>query len=330
MSNVAYRPYIQPLIREQQNRGVRSVLGLLGIVNRPLRTLLKKRLGGSPGAPGALLADPVFEPTFGWTESDETIASLKGNFLNNRLVAALTKPPTNLAEEYAFPLDRHPFTHQLKAWEILSKPEPKSLVVTSGTGSGKTECFMVPILNKLANQVESEGALIGVRALFIYPLNALIASQQSRLDAWTDEFSGDIRYCLYTGQLEQKERSGAQEYKGQVVDRDRLRKSAPPMLITNATMLEYMLVRKEDAPILERSQGKLEWIVLDEAHTYVGSQAAEMALLLRRAMIAFGVEPRNVRFIATSATFGQDSQTTQKLQRFLADMAGIDAAQVEG
>ena len=73
MSQLAYRPYIRPLIREQQHRGVRSVLSLLGIVNKPLRTTLANRLGGAPGSSGSLLADPVFEPTFGWTESDVTL-----------------------------------------------------------------------------------------------------------------------------------------------------------------------------------------------------------------------------------------------------------------
>jgi ATP-dependent helicase YprA (DUF1998 family) len=75
-------------------------------------------------------------------------------------------------------------------------------------------------------------------------------------------------------------------------------------LVTNITVLEYMLIRSNDRPILDASQGKLEFIVLDEAHTYIGSQAAELALLLRRAMQAFGVEPGNVRFVATSATIG--------------------------
>ena len=330
MSQLAYRPYIRPLIREQQHRGVRSVLSLLGIVNKPLRTTLANRLGGAPGSSGSLLADPVFEPTFGWTESDVTLESLSGSSLNKRLVNSLSSPPDNLKEEYTFPLSRHPFTHQLSSWDILSRDEPKSLVVTSGTGSGKTECFMIPILNRLANQSDSEGILTGVRALFIYPLNALIASQQNRLDAWTDGFKGDLRYCLYTGQLEDQIKSNEKTgWPGRVSDRKDLRKDPPPMLITNATMLEYMLVRKEDEPILAQSQGKLEWIVLDEAHTYVGSQAAEMALLLRRTMIAFGVKPENVRFIATSATFSQDNDTAAKLQRFLADMAGIDTSQVE-
>ena len=73
------------------------------------------------------------------------------------------------------------FTHQLAAWEILNRPEPQSLVVTSGTGSGKTECFLVPVLNQLAKAIDAGEDPEGVRALFIYPLNALI---NSRRTAW--------------------------------------------------------------------------------------------------------------------------------------------------
>jgi len=94
-------------------------------------------------------------------------------------------------------------------------------------------------------------------------------------------------------------------------------------------MLEYMLVRKDDQPIIEASQGKLKYIVLDEAHTYVGSNAAEVAMLLRRVMKAFGVSPGDVRFVATSATIGSDDAATQaKLRRFLADLASVEESKV--
>ena len=87
-------------------------------------------------------------------------------------------------------------------------------------------------------------------------------------------------------------------------DRLTLRDSPPPLLVTNLTMLEYMLVRAKDAPILEASRGRLKWIVLDEAHTLVGAAAAEVSLLLRRVMEAFEVDPADMRFVATSATIG--------------------------
>lgn len=321
--------YFSALISNLSVRSERAAQGLLGLGNPFLRKFLHDQLTASPGTPGAWLADPVFEPTFGWEESNETMSSLAGgSLLHQRLAKAMASPPKELADDYAFPGGRRPFTHQLAAWEILNRQEPQSLVVTSGTGSGKTECFLVPVLNHLAKELDSNGDPEGVRALFIYPLNALINSQQSRLDAWTDGFGGQIRHCLYTGALENERKASDQKYKGQVIDRKSLRELPPQLLVTNATMLEYMLIRKEDEPILQKSAGKLRWIILDEAHTHIGSQAAEMALLLRRVMLAFQVNPKDVRFVATSATFGSDSQTIESLRNFLADIGGIAPEQV--
>jgi DEAD/DEAH box helicase domain-containing protein len=94
-------------------------------------------------------------------------------------------------------------------------------------------------------------------------------------------------------------------------------------------MLEYMLVRNVDRPIIDQSKGKFRWIVIDEAHTYLGSQAAELALLLRRVLHAFGCSPDQVHFIATSATIAGDSNHTEdKLRDFLAKIAGTPANQV--
>ena len=321
--------YFSALMTNLSVRSERAAQGLLGLGNPHLRQFLHEKLTATPGTPGAWLADPVFESTFGWKESDETMASLAGGeLLHTRLAKAMAEPPKELAKEYHFPDSRHPFTHQLAAWQVLNSPEPQSLVVTSGTGSGKTECFLVPVLNQLAKEIDRNEDPDGVRALLIYPLNALINSQQNRLDAWTDGFDGQIRHCLYTGALENERKASAQKYKGQVIDRKSLRARPPQLLVTNATMLEYMLIRKEDEPILQRSAGKLRWIILDEAHTHIGSQAAEMALLLRRVMLAFQVNPQDVRFVATSATFGSDAKTIENLRNFLADIGGVPPEQV--
>lgn len=321
--------YFSALISTLGRRSERAAQGLLSLGNPHLRQFLHDKLTATPGTLGASLADPVFEPTFGWQESHETMHSLTGkHLLHPRLAKAMEAPPKELAQEYAFPANRHPFTHQLAAWEVLNKPEPQSLVVTSGTGSGKTECFLVPVLNHLAKEIDNKEDPEGVRALFIYPLNALINSQQNRLDAWTDGFNGQIRHCLYTGALENERKASDQQFKGQVIDRKSLRARPPQLLVTNATMLEYMLIRKDDEPILQKSAGKLRWIILDEAHTHIGSQAAEMALLLRRVMLAFKVNPQDVRFVATSATFGSDSATIENLRKFLADIGGVPPEQV--
>ena len=101
---------------------------------------------------------------------------------------------------------------------------------------------------------------------------------------------GRVRFCLYNGATpERRAPAGVDEraHPEEVLTRRTLRESPPPILVTNATMLEYMLVRNVDQPIIDQSRGHLRWIVLDEAHTYLGSNAAEVALLLRRVMDAF-------------------------------------------
>ncbi|XOV94585.1 MAG: DEAD/DEAH box helicase [Bacteroidota bacterium] len=227
----------------------------------------------------------------------------------------------------------HPRKHQLESWKVLKEQDPQSLIVTSGTGSGKTECFMIPIIDDMVRQYEeSKKKLEGVQALFIYPLNALINSQRERILSWTLNYDDKIRFCLYNGNTPKKAFNAYtlnNRPKNEVYDRHHLWQSPPPILITNPTMLEYMLIRTEDRPILEASQGKLKYIVLDEAHTYIGSQAAELALLIRRVLNGFGVKAEDIRFIATSATIGDDKESEIALKNYLADIAGIEAGQIQ-
>lgn len=309
----------------------RAVLGLLGYRNDALREYLRALYEQPAGSDGAFLADPVFEATFGWQTAEETMGNLSGKLLEPHLVKALANPPKALAEDYTFPRKRQPYRHQVEAWRALIEQEPpRSVLVSSGTGSGKTECFLIPILNDLAAQAGVDRpALTGVRALFLYPLNALIKSQKDRLAAWSEPFDGRIRWCLYNGETpETSPPRRALPWRSQVAGRDVLRADPPPILVTNATMLEYMLVRGVDRPILDQSQGKLRWIVIDEAHSYLGSQAAELALLLRRVLLAFGCESDNVHFVATSATIGSGEASRAQLQSFLADIAGVDPSRV--
>ena len=320
-------PYFSRLMPSLAERSSQAAISRLGFANIPIRHRLRELFEQPYGAAGAFLADPAFEATFGWKTAAHSIDTLQGGLLTPELINAMDQ-----AGDHAFKRQRFPYRHQLRSWEILNRDDPQSLVVTSGTGSGKTECFMTPILDYLVRQRSEYGRLVGVRALFLYPLNALINNQRNRLRAWTESFDADIRFCLYNGNTpERPERSAAQRSApSEVLDRQSLRRLPPPILVTNSTMLEYMLVRTQDAPILEQSQGKLEWVVLDEAHTYIGSQAAEVSLLLRRVMSAFGVTPEQVRFIATSATIGDPTDSAgAKLRRFLADIAGVDIERVQ-
>lgn len=317
-------------LAEQLNRGAtRAALGILGFRNDHLREHLRDIFQAAPGFDHSFLSDVVFDATFGWHPAQQTLEELVGNLLHPALVKALTNPPDDLAEEYAFPATRHPYLHQVKAWQALLQESPsRSVLVASGTGSGKTECFVIPILNDLATEVEARpGPLVGVRALFLYPLNALIKSQRDRLTAWAEPFGGRIRYCLYNGDTPKETRQSV--WKSEVADRRNLRATPPPILVTNATMLEYMLVRNEDRPILDQSRGRLRWIVIDEAHSYIGSQAAELTLLLRRVLHAFECRADDVHFIATSATIaGNGQETNRLLLEFLADIAGVSTERV--
>lgn len=323
--------YFSSLLPELSTRAARATVSRLGFSNPALRAYLSELFSRGFGETGSYLGDPVFEATFGWEPADRTMASLSPALLSPSLIVAMDKPMGSEASDYRFPRDIAPYKHQLEAWEWLTREQPQSVAVTSGTGSGKTECFMVPILNSLVREHEvSRAKLVGVRALFLYPLNALIQSQRERLHAWTGAFGEGVRFCLYNGLTPQKEPQHVRDKTpNQVIDREALRAAPPPMLVTNATMLEYMLVRAQDAPILDASQGKLQWIVLDEAHTYIGSQAAELALLLRRVLHAFGVSSKQVRFVATSATIGDPhGEAGQQLRAFLAGLAGVDEDRV--
>lgn len=321
-------PDMAALIANLSMRAADAAIARNRIVHAPLREALRDRVRRPAGDAGSFLAEPLFEAMFSWRAADRTLQQLADEgLLHPALVGALAKeqPITAIGrqERYTFPRRRAPYNHQLESWRKLRTDPPSPLVVTSGTGSGKTECFVVPILDDLYRQRERFGRLIGVQALFLYPLNALIASQRDRLSDWTEPSDGDVRFCLYNGNTpEQIRQDHAARTPWEVRDRRTLRAAPPPMLVTNATMLEYMLVRAADGPILEQSYGRLRWIVLDEAHTYVGSQAAEMALLLRRTLHAFGVTPDQVRFIATSATLGEGEAAQQGLREFLARLSG--------
>lgn len=321
--------YFSRLLPELAAKSVQAAIRRLHIQNKPLSAYLKNTLSTQLGTKGSLLGDPVFEPTFGWQAYPQTMQDLSGGLLSPSLIDAMDAPVGESNNEYRFGKEYYPYQHQHAAWSLLSQQPPQSLVVTSGTGSGKTECFLVPILDDLVRESErSTEPLVGVRALMIYPLNALIASQRDRLNAWTTNFGDKVRFCLYNGTTPLKVPNWQrQETVNQVLDRESLWKSPSPVLVTNATMLEYLLIRTEDAPIIQASQGKLKWIILDEAHSYIGSKAAELALLLRRVMLAFGVQSEDVHFVATSATLGgQDSE--KQLKKFLASVSGLPLERV--
>lgn len=226
----------------------------------------------------------------------------------------------------------------------------KNAIIATGTGSGKTLCYQIPILDDLVRDDSP-----GLRALIIYPLNALVNDQLSEWQTVLNDHSA-VTFARFTGQTpsDQKEyRSRLQEaIEEQLADtvpsqhekqrevarrlneavasdppnrlnhREAIRSCPPHILITNFSMLEYLLERPVDAPIFENA--RLKFLVLDEAHAYRGAQATEIAFLLRRLKDRLGVE--RLVCIATSATLGGrgDTESERKVRKFAQDMFGED------
>lgn len=320
--------FFSTLKKQANSRAKEATLSVLGINNPNLRNHLSQQFESDE----QFVHGPVFEQMFAWERYvQKSMMDLENDgLISGKVIEALDSENNG---RYAFKKEWSPFKHQYRAWNDLLLSEPQSRIITSGTGSGKTECFMVPVLEDLYRETQlKEAHLTGVRAILLYPLNALINSQKERLNAWTQHFGGDIRFCLFNGKTPEKLTSKQQQIQKlkpqEVMSRSELRNDPSPILVTNGTMLEYMLVRQLDAPIIEKSKGKLRWIVLDEAHTYVGSQAAELALQLRRVMQAFDVKPENIRFVATSATIaGEEAENS--LKKYLAELANISIEQVD-
>ncbi len=161
------------------------------------------------------------------------------------------------------------YRHQEEA--ICNALAGKSLVVTSGTGSGKSLCYFLPIIDSLLRQP----AVDQVAAIIVYPMNALVNSQYQSLVAYKDRFERvagkpfPVRFGKYTGETQES-------------DRQEMRQHPPQILLTNYVMVELMLVRPEDQRFLDRVGGGVRFLVFDELHTYRGRQGADVAMLVRR------------------------------------------------
>lgn len=180
----------------------------------------------------------------------------------------------------------HLHLHQAQAIQIALSG--KSYVVTTGTGSGKSLCFFIPIVDAIL-KAKRRDATARTRAIVVYPMNALANSQREELRKFLGQ-DGAVRFARYTGQESRD-------------DREKIRDRAPDILLTNFMMLELLMTRQNelDQKVLENCRG-LEFIVLDELHTYRGRQGADVALLMRRLKARVCAPERPPVAIGTSAT----------------------------
>ena len=192
------------------------------------------------------------------------------------------------------------YRHQEQAFELARAG--RSYVVTSGTGSGKSLTYFLPIIDAV---IRGANEPAGVSALVVYPMNALVNSQLLALEKLREQYehrtrrSFPVTFERYTGDTPAEQR-------------DAIRRQPPHVLLTNYVMAELMLVRFEDQAVLESAAGGLRFLVFDELHTYRGRQGADVAMLIRR--LKERAAGPGLIHVGTSATMvtGSDASPLQR------------------
>ncbi|MDN5749758.1 MAG: DEAD/DEAH box helicase, partial [Pseudonocardia sp.] len=211
------------------------------------------------------------------------------------------------------PADRPLHTHQEQA--VRKVEAGRNIVVATGTGSGKTESFLLPILAHLARERAAGTLGPGVRALLLYPMNALAGDQMKRLRRVLAG-AGDLTFGRYTGDTQEdpdralldfeRLHPGERRLPNELLSRTEMRAAPPHLLLTNYAMLEYLLLRPQDMDLFSAGSANCwRFVVVDEAHVYDGAKGAELAMLLRRLRDRVGAA-HPLQAIATSATVGAD------------------------
>jgi len=245
-----------------------------------------------------------------------------GELINEGKLSPLFKDlEKNKTSEHKLPLDRALYLHQEKAIEKIINGN--NVVVSTGTGSGKTHCFLIPVINELLREQEAGTLDDGVRAIFIYPMNALANDQIKGLREILMEYP-QISFGVYNGGTEYNEDDAIKLYEAMYkneenpklqtrlenerLSRNDMKKRPPHILFTNYAMLEHLLFRPGDDVLFSKSNFK--FVVLDEAHVYAGAVGIETSLLIGRLKARLG--DNNPQFIMTSATLGDQSEESEK------------------
>ena len=271
------------------------------------------------------------ETTYGLSDHDLERALLdylagpeglfRGPYLDIRLpfrrARADAVQPLQIAPDFS------PYRHQMRAFERLHGQrghQPQHTLITTGTGSGKTECFLYPILDHCWR--ERERGRRGVKAVLIYPMNALATDQARRMaqTLWDDSrLKGNVTAGLYVGG---KGSHRVADREHLIDDRRILRQAPPDILLTNYKMLDFLLLRPEDQTLWkENARDTLRFLVLDELHTYDGAQGSDIACLIRRLKTRLETPAGGLCCIGTSATIGADNEDgAQRLTRFATEV----------
>lgn len=235
--------------------------------------------------------------------------------------------------------ERQLYAHQEDAIKQIAKG--RGAIVTTGTGSGKTECFLYPILNEILKDFESGIRNTGIRAIFLYPMNSLVNDQMDRIRKILVACP-EITFGFFTGETEERGGEGirrkyAELHKSdedessrvildnELVTREEIRESPPHLLFTNYSMLEYLMIRPNDYTLFQSDYiSNWKYVVLDEAHTYNGALGIEISMLMRRLTAHAEHKPH---FILTSATLGEKDKSEQDIVKFARSLTSDDFAE---
>jgi len=272
------------------------------ILNEKLQHLLK---------PEIFTKGPFLEQVFPFAKSSSLKELVEENVLSPEFLALLE---TGAFKGGNFRL----YKHQEQAIRKIVL-EKQNIVVSTGTGSGKTECFLVPILDYLTREKEERKLRPGVRALIIYPMNALVNDQLRRLRNELRNYPS-ITFARYTGDTLDERKNARTDYikqfkkeplKNELLSREEIHQTPPHILITNYSMLEFLLLRPKATPLFDGEYARSwRFIVLDEVHVYDGAKGSEIGLLLRRLKDRV-FQNKKPLCIATSATIGDESKNKE-------------------
>lgn len=256
-------------------------------------------------------SDPLFAGVMQRFTSDAS-RWMKGPYIQIGLPFRTGTQGRNFFEHFETEYAGH--VHQEVAWQRLASNRlAANTLVATGTGSGKTECFLYPVLDH-CSRVRKEGVK-GIKVLVIYPMNALATDQARRFAhviAQTQAFKG-LRVGLFVGGKSGKDGRGEMAMSATTVitDRETLRKDPPDILLTNYKMLDYLLIRPKDRLLwAKNSPEALRYVIVDELHTFDGAQGTDLALLLRRLRARLKTPEGSLICAGTSATLGGNSDSS--------------------
>jgi DEAD/DEAH box helicase domain-containing protein len=238
--------------------------------------------------------------------SNNSEAFIKGPYVSINLPFAKSKA-ASLNYFSNFSTENSPYIHQQTSWDWLRSDKlPKSTIVATGTGSGKTECFLYPLLDHCQRNTKP-----GIKAIVIYPMNALAGDQAKRFASVIDktpELKGKIRVGLFIGGADETEHK-KMESEQVITCKKTLRRNPPDILLTNYKMLDYLLMRPKDQQLWQHNDAdSLKYLVVDELHTFDGAQGSDLAMLIRRLKARLGAKTKQLACVGTSATLGSESQ----------------------